>query len=228
MLNPPGNLAVIDVEALSGTVAIGRTREGGRTRERAPQGAASPELLGDNNSHRPVPSKRVVGVDLSLTGTGLATITPDRAPIVSTSRSKILGASLNDRDSRLRGIEHTVLAVCDGAALVVVEGPSYASKGAGTWDRAGLWWYVIRALLATGVPTAEVPPTTLKKFAAGKGNADKTAVAVGLSRLWPDVNASNDNEWDALALATMGAQHLDIPVPQRAHHRDAMAKVVWP
>jgi hypothetical protein len=42
------------------------------------------------------------------------------------------------------------------------------------------------------------------------------------------VDAANDNEWDALALATMGAQWLGRATPSRAHHAAALAGAEWP
>lgn len=170
---------------------------------------------------------RVVGLDLSLTATGVAWIEDDQVH-TCTIGSKPAGALLADRNARLLNLESRIAEPRINAALVVVEAPSLHSKGAGTWDRAGLWWYVVRACSAQQVPVAEVPPATVKKFATGRGNADKSAVAVGMSRLWPDVEAGNDNEWDALVLATIGAQKLGMPVPSRAHHADALAKVAWP
>jgi hypothetical protein len=75
---------------------------------------------------------------------------------------------------------------------------------------------------------AVAPPTVVKKWAAGKGSADKAAVAAGVTRLWPDVEPGNDNEFDALAMATMGAQRLGLTVPSRAHHAACLEKVEWP
>lgn len=49
-----------------------------------------------------------------------------------------------------------------------------------------------------GVPYQGVPVGTIKKFATGKGNADKAAVIAAVS-LW-GFKPENDNEADALAL----------------------------
>jgi crossover junction endodeoxyribonuclease RuvC len=175
----------------------------------------------------------VAGLDLSLTATGMALIefVPEPVPSVWTVESSgHRNDSLAQRAGRLLKLAVNVHESIDFESidLIVVEGPAVMAKGGSNWDRAGLWWLVLDPLLEAGVLVAVAAPTVVKKWAAGKGTADKAAVAVGVSRLWPDVDGQNDNEWDALALATMGAQHLGLPVPSRAHHADALAKVEWP
>lgn len=172
----------------------------------------------------------VLGLDLSLTATGLAAVWADGSfdtRTITTAGKR--GDSLADRERRISHIAADVLGFAEmsGFTLAVVEGPSVMSKGGSNWDRAGLWWRVIHTL---GAPNyAVAAPTTVKKWAAGKGNADKAAVAVGVARLWPSFECTSDNEADALALASMGAQRLGMALfPKRAHHSDALLKVEWP
>jgi crossover junction endodeoxyribonuclease RuvC len=177
--------------------------------------------------------RMVGGLDLSLTSTGIARISRgmaagDRVDLFTVTSTGHVGDSLTQRRSRQRHLVHEALWPLVGCSIVVVEGPSYASKGGQNWDRAGLWWAAVSALLDRGFDVAIAPPTVVKKFAAGKGTADKPAVAVGMARLWLDVDAENDGQWDALAMATMAAQHLGLDVPSRAHHAGVLAKVAWP
>lgn len=51
---------------------------------------------------------------------------------------------------------------------------------------------------ANGVPYLGVPVATIKKFATGKGNADKNAVIAAIKA--KGLNPQDDNEADALAL----------------------------
>lgn len=165
---------------------------------------------------------RVLGLDLSLTCTGLAgpgwtgTIKP------GTRRGV-------DRITHIRDAIGTYLA---GVTLACVEGPSYGNQGngrqAGHHERAGLWWIVRVALAARGVPVAVVAPATLKKYAAGKGNADKAAVMREVARRYPWFDGGED-EADALVAAAMAADWLGAPfagVPKT--HRDALSAVDWP
>lgn len=173
--------------------------------------------------------RTVVGLDLSLSATGVAVLQVGGWPVLSTVRSGPGADSLAMRRARIDTLAGQIAEHCHGADLAVIEGPSLGSSSGWLWERAGLWWTVLHRLADAFVPVAEVAPATLKKFASGSGRGDKTAVAVGLSRLWQEVvTGRNDNEWDALALATIGAQHLGMDVPSRAHHAEALAKVAWP
>lgn len=183
---------------------------------------------------------RVVGLDLSLTGTGIAVLESARLPVLVTAKSKGVpaaaysdtasfhAADLANRDSRIHRLALRILDEAGFASLVVLEGPSYASATGQMWDRAWLWGTVVHRLLLEGVPVAVAAPATVKKFAAGKGTASKVDVAAAMTRLWPKVTPANDNEFDALALATMGAQWLAMSAPSRAHHAATLDHVWWP
>lgn len=185
---------------------------------------------------------KVVGVDLSLTATGVASIETWRGgidealnvlpPKVTVIKSAPDGDTLHSRFIRMEAIAASVVGWCKGADLVAIEGPSFASQGGSSWDRAGLWWWVVSILQTLETPVAEVPPTVLKKWATGKGQAKKTAVAVAISRMWPEVATQDDNDSDALCLATMGAQQLNAikpPVGGYPMYRlEALGKVKWP
>jgi Holliday junction resolvasome RuvABC endonuclease subunit len=174
----------------------------------------------------------VLGLDLSLTSTGWAVIahTPELTSAhCGTHTSKPTDNTWEARRHRLETLADRITAGTEPPTLALLEGPSYGSgRQAGVHDRAGLWWAVYERLHAHHIPTAVVPPATRAKFATTRGNAGKTEVGVAIARLWPDIDARTDDEWDALALATIGAQHLGWNVPTRAHHAAALAAVAWP
>jgi crossover junction endodeoxyribonuclease RuvC len=173
---------------------------------------------------------RVVGIDPSLTGTGVAAITAE-GPLVQVISSKPTAApSFMDRDNRLQLVADQVEQfVGDACELVVIEGPALGKASPHTWDRAGLWWRIVHQLHHLGVPLAVCPPTVRAKWATGKGNAGKAGVVAAIARMWPEVDLADDNAADALAFATIAAQRLDFPtVPMLARHRDALTSVDWP
>lgn len=174
----------------------------------------------------------VLGLDLSLTSTGWATIAHTDHMLSAgcgTFTSKPHGDTWDARRDRLETLADRITAGTEPPVLAILEGPSYGTgRQAGAHDRAGLWWAVYERLHAHHIPTAVAPPATRAKFATGRGNAGKAEVAVGVARLWPHVDARTDDEWDALALATMGAQWLGWNTPTRAHHHAALAAVAWP
>ena len=189
---------------------------------------------------------RIVGLDLSLTGTGVARIdTRDDWPLqveVTKVGSKAPARrkgdpppSLGARSKRLRGLAGAIVNKCHGADLVVVEGPAYSKSDAGTWDRAGLWWLVIGRLTGAGLNVVEADPTTIKTYALGKGagaGTDKDAVlAAVIRRYLPVVEVPGNNEGDALVLAAMGARFIGRPIEPGgiipATHARALDRVRW-
>lgn len=170
-----------------------------------------------------------IGLDVSLTATGVAVITGS-PPVAHTYvyRTYPDDGSITGRRDRIGGIVGAVLPVCEGADLLAVEGPSYHSVGGKPHDRSGLWWALVGALSARGVPIAEVPPTVRMLWAHGKGRATKRQVMVGVGIAWPDVAIPDDNAADALVLASMAAQRLGLLEMESAHHRLAATSVHWP
>ncbi|MFI6304309.1 hypothetical protein ACIBCH_20760 [Amycolatopsis thailandensis] len=177
---------------------------------------------------------RALGIDPSLTGTGVAAIDSSfhTGPLFTVQTIKSFGHkgdSLRARNDRIRRIVDRVTQLALDTDLIVIEGPAYASSTGSVWDRAGLWWSIVDTLLLDHHHVAVAPPTVVKKFAAGKGNAGKGLVSVGMARLWgEECQCANDNEWDALTMATMAGQRLGIPgIPTRAHHTATLDSVAW-
>jgi crossover junction endodeoxyribonuclease RuvC len=183
----------------------------------------------------------VIGLDLSLTSTGVATILTGDGRVHCTVRRITSkgrqGASLPERYKRLNQLEHAVWAAVQDAhktdpdqpPLVVVEAPSFGSQNGHMHDRSGLWWLVV-AQVARWYDLAEVAPGSLKKYATGKGNAGKDAVLAAVIRRYPAIDVTGNDEADALVLAAMGARHLGHPVEESLPpaHLAAMGAVKWP
>jgi crossover junction endodeoxyribonuclease RuvC len=171
----------------------------------------------------------VVGVDPSLTGTGIAGVSAFGLCWSITVASKGHTAdTLIERDIRLTDITDRVTAHAKGARLVVIEGPAISRSEGSVWDRAGLWWRIVHRLHGAEIPVAVCTPSTRAKWATGKGRADKAAVAAVVARLWPSAALDDDNQADALAFATIGLQWLDPDHPRLARHTTALGAVQWP
>jgi crossover junction endodeoxyribonuclease RuvC len=181
---------------------------------------------------------KVIGLDLSLTSTGVAVATQDGAVTDRITSKPVPNATLEDRDERLWGIRARVLDHASGADLIVVEGPSYGSTTGHQHDRAGLWWLVVDALLRRGQRIVEVPPSSRMKYATGRGNASKDDVLSAVIRRYPHIDVNGNDEADALILAAMGARWLGHPLEGQYHgtaapflpqtHLAAMDAVHWP
>ncbi len=167
--------------------------------------------------------KRVVGLDLSLTGTGLSSVGDFRWEVetVKTPAAKFRG------HLRLDVILDKILGWALGADLVVVEGPSFGSQGNALHQMGGLWWLVTHRLWKLGIPYVVVTPSQVKKYATGKGNADKDAVVIAVTKRYVGAQVANNNEADAVVLAAIGKRLLGEPVEDSLPktHLEAMDKI---
>jgi crossover junction endodeoxyribonuclease RuvC len=170
-----------------------------------------------------------VGLDLSLTSTGVAKLHPDGAGYTWTIASVgHRSDTLTQRADRIRITTAAITTDIHDDDEVLLEAPSYGSTGSSSWDRAGLWWAVVTRLTARNIPLHLCPPSTRAKWATGSGRADKAAVAAAITRLLTHIEVSNSDEADALVLAHICAVHLGHPVPHLARHNpDQLGKVRW-
>lgn len=175
-------------------------------------------------------SRRIVGIDPSLTCTGIATLTrfDDHVDVVTCTAisSGRRADSLLDRRGRIRDLANRIVDHTTAPALAVIELPTFGVKGGSSLDRNGFWWFVVDAFAQREVPVATVTATSLKLAIAGKGNADKAAVAVAVERLWPGLEVSSSDVSDAVGLAHLGAVWLGWDVKTLDRHREV--KAAWP
>lgn len=163
----------------------------------------------------------VVGIDLSLTSTGVVRIAEDEGIEVKEIKT---GANFW-MPLRQRSIARDVLSFVIDHDLVLIEGYSFGSLRKGTHDLAELGGLVKHYLYETlGRYPTVIPPTSLKKFAAGRGNADKASVAVGVFKRFGFEHPSND-VIDAYVLARMGEMLIGRGPEPRAHEREVLAKI---
>lgn len=188
---------------------------------------------------------RILGIDSSLTGTGLARLDllpwppsepfrKDGEPVKYELALATVGASKAKptdtwlaRSRRvhevLNGIEH---AITDHVDLVSLEELAFGAKGTALVVLHWLWGEVINICRVESVPLLLVNPSAVKRFATGAGNAKKDVVMLAMANRYPDAGIADNNQADALACAMVGARFKDMPVdtmPQS--HLSAMGKV---
>jgi crossover junction endodeoxyribonuclease RuvC len=160
----------------------------------------------------------VVGLDLSLTSTGVAWLDGHQHGCyhIPTDEKAPMG-------ERLDRIKSRVWQTCNSAELVVVE---FLYKGAkGIEATAQVHGLISWMLWRDRVPTRYIPPSNLKTFALGKGVGSKTEMTLAASRRL-GYEGCSDDEADALWLAHLGAHLLGRPavdLPQS--HLRALAKI---
>ena len=163
---------------------------------------------------------RILALDLSITAPGLCL--PDGTTRTIKTRSA-------DGDRRLQHIVDEIgiaLGDRDECDLAVIEDLPTHAKSAGI---TGMVHGAARLrLLDFNVPYVLITPATLKAYATGKGNADKTAMAIAaLKRAGREF--ADDNQCDAFWLRAAGLDWYGVPeftVPQA--QRDRLTKVTWP
>lgn len=164
----------------------------------------------------------ILALDVSLTSTGI--VTPDGA--------------VTRYIPTTRGIErkHRIVArICDAMGehvtdLAVIEAPvvSGRTNGDKTIELGKVYGAIEDLLFFSRCPVAWVPPASLKKFATGKGNADKGAMLAAAIRTLGYAGSSHD-EADALWLWHMGhARYGTAKVDLTQYRVDALAGVAWP
>jgi Holliday junction resolvasome RuvABC endonuclease subunit len=175
---------------------------------------------------------KIVGVDPSLTGTGVAVIRDGRftgATVIKDSRwKKRAPQTERERQERLDVILCRVSEWAVGADLVVLEGLSFDSHDT-MRQLAGLSWLLRRQCWKADRPFVLVPPSTLKLWAVDHGKADKGVMLAAARETFPGVEIEDDNAADAVWLAALGADHLGYPLVDMPERRaQALAKVAWP
>lgn len=182
-----------------------------------------------------MPTIKILGLDLSLTGTGFCKAridySPKRPEPEITCHTGTLKTNLRGHE-RLQFVADAATHRMHDYTLVVLEGPAYGAQGgqAGHHERAGLWWLIAHRLWKAGTPYAVVAPSTRAKYACGRGNAPKGEVmAAAIRRYGHLADLADDNQCDALILAALGAHHIGYPLttPTLAHST-ALAAVQWP
>jgi Holliday junction resolvasome RuvABC endonuclease subunit len=139
----------------------------------------------------------VVGLDLSLTSTGMA-----HGDVTESFQPKTKGMQrLHDI---LCEVVNIVVKLPD--PFVVVEGYSFSSRNSHAHALGELGGVIRFHLWQRQVPYVDVPPTCRAKFATGKGNAGKaevvSAVSARTGRTW--VGKGAEDECDAWVLQEMG------------------------
>lgn len=155
----------------------------------------------------------MVGLDLSLTGTGVAAIDLATAQLRTAVHASPPPAidTLAGHAARHRMLVDGIVGqvVASNPALVVVEGLQFSVKmrDSSLTRRGFCWWAVVEGLCGAGVPVMEVTPQQIKQFATGRGSASKAEVVAAYAKAWPDapMGRNIEDRADAAHAAALGA-----------------------
>lgn len=162
---------------------------------------------------------RVLGLDLSITATGVALPSGDTYTLAPTTTGDARLVEIRDHLA-----EHLIQV--RRPDLAVLEDLPVHARAAGI---TGMVHGVVRALLADHhIPYALISPATLKAFATGRGNATKADMRMALYKRG-GLDIADDNQVDAWWLREAGLVHLSgslLNLPAAQVRR--LNQVPWP
>lgn len=161
---------------------------------------------------------KVLGLDLSMVGTGGASTGSAGEPV-----TRLIRTSAKDKDRRLIQIQAEIRAMATGAELCLIEAPTPRSP---TSVISGMVQGAARlVLLDMGIPYGTLMPASLKKYATGRGTGDKIPMAIAALKR-AGLEFPNDNECDAFWLWVAANDHLGQPVfDLPALNRESLSKI---
>lgn len=106
-------------------------------------------------------------------------------------------------------------------SLIVIEGISFNSVSSSSDQIAGMHYLIRYWLVQSGIKYLVVPPSTLKKFVVGSGNAKKEQMLKAVYKAFL-VDVSTSDEADAVGLVYVGRAFLGWWEPTNQPQRDVI------
>lgn len=156
-------------------------------------------------------NKTVMGIDLSLVGTGVVVLEEGKQFKQKLIKSKPVGDKPIDEVKRIRKIvEEIELMVGEHSpAMAVIEGMAFMARNTTALVQLAALNYMTRAMLVDySVPFIIVAPTSLKKFITGSGAAKKDVMLIETYKRYK-ASILDDNVCDAYGLAQIGKALMD-------------------
>ncbi|QOC58567.1 RuvC-like resolvase [Mycobacterium phage Lolalove] len=185
-----------------------------------------------------MPTMRILGIDTSLTGTGLARIDlepiEDDNPLAAyIAATATVSAPRPGRDKSKRAMARRVNALIEQIEwcfqgdekpnAVGIEALAYGAKGAGVWVLPWVFGRTVELCEKYDVPLTVVSTSQRAKFATGKGNASKDQVLLAAAKLFPEVGLTDNNEADAMVVGAVVCHRLGLPIlPVTNYRRDVI------
>jgi crossover junction endodeoxyribonuclease RuvC len=179
----------------------------------------------------PMPFRRVIGIDPSMTSTGIA-IHEGGWITTHTVKSKPDAGTLTSFLDRSYQIAKDIDAVVHfrNEDLVVIEGMAFGAKSSSLDKIHAHWWLVVKFIIDyVNQEPVVVSSSQRCLYATGKGAAKKDIVLAAVLKRYPGADPAGNDEADAVIFAAMGARHLGKPVEQSLPlaNLGAMEKVKW-
>jgi len=149
----------------------------------------------------------IIGLDLSLTGTGVIVLKEGKLDCEQLIKSKPSSdRSYKAETLRLMKIRDQIAEIADTKepTLALIEGLAFAIRSTTALVQlAGLNYLVREMLVERNIPFIIVSPTTLKKFITGSGTAKKDVMLLETFKRY-GISFADDNLADGYALSRCG------------------------
>lgn len=173
---------------------------------------------------------RVVGVDPSLTCTGIAS---SDGWIETVGSKNVTLLELPDRVDAIDTLATSVIEHIRSADLVVVEKPLPSGRNpadTSSIERHALYWLIMRWLIRHDVPVVTVNNRHRAAYATGNPSGTKVSVVEAAAEWWPKWKCGkNNNKADAVTLMALGRHALGYPVGEvPTINTRTISKIEWP
>ena len=147
---------------------------------------------------------RILGIDPSMTSTGIVLLKNGElqwAYVLRTSPTKMWHGEYGELERLMWIVDHIPV---NGIDYVAMEGVAMMSRNTTALVQlSGLNYLIRKNLIDNSVGFKIIPPTVLKKFATGKGNAKKEEIIEVVNKKYKK-DIKDDNACDAFILALIG------------------------
>ena len=145
-----------------------------------------------------------IGIDLSLTGTGVVVLNKDKEII---KQELIKSTPKQETEERLTLISNNVYDICMEYpdSKISIEGLAFGARGQSMLELAALHYITRTKLWVDKISFEIIPPTVIKKYITGKGNAKKELMLAHVVKKF-DILFEDNNICDAFCLAMMALE----------------------
>lgn len=168
----------------------------------------------------------VVGIDLSLTSTGIAVWKQNQWEFGNPKTKGSRRDSWTTRAGRVQKLAAQITPYIPRNALVVVEGPSYNSISVSVWERAALYYRILETVVSRNCRLGVVPPAVLKQWATGSGTSPKQPI-INAAQQFTGQEMPNDDVADATILALIGLHRSGTIKPPGKWRPNLLRQIAW-
>ncbi len=167
--------------------------------------------------------KTVIGLDPSLTGTGVCVMKFDEKDVTVLSLATIKSKPTLHPYARIGRYKQIVRAIFDTPALksidsreilITIEGYSFGARGSAATALPELGALIRNEAEQAQVPWVEFTPPSIKKFGTGTGAAKKDLVLMHVQQKYGHMligtgfQLEDSNQGDAFVIALMGVEYI--------------------